>query len=226
MRKAIGCLVLLVASPAFGYLVDIPGNVYLDFLGPPDFRSFTIEMYIDTESTMITATSAESRIATVDSSGNPVPDILDIVGPAAIPITNKSGTITDYTYPQYNAPIWKQKQSELALPLPQGRCNAGAGQNWSNGRVGSVVNQYNGYSYIYGRVKMATFRVQLKDGYWAGWPDFEHPKFYVVAADAYAQHGTVVVNPGERLAVYDVGPEPATALLVLGAIPFLRRRRH
>jgi len=244
MRKVIGCLVLLAASPAFGYLVDIRGagdsgrDIYLLSFphGGPVFG--TIEMYIDTESTMITATSAESRIATVDSSGNPVPDVLDIIGPDAIPKTYTNGSLKYYTYPQYSNPPWNNRSDQLgSLPLPQGRVNfdqsvpsAHADHNWSTGRIGSMVNAWNGHAYIYGRVLLATFTVKAKDGYSGPYGYPPYPSFYVVAADAYvytpAGGGRAIANPGQKIAVYVDFPEPATALLMLGAIPFLRRRRR
>jgi len=231
-RLLLGCLVLLAASPAFGYLVDLravgadPECVHLVVPGGP--TAFQIQMYIDTQSSLIVCTAGEARIATVhdSSSSIPVPDVLDITLPNAIPITSKTGQVTDVIYPQYNAPIWKQKQSELALPLPQGRMNQDTGLNASSSRIGTQVNLYNGYGYIYGRVLMATFTVQLKQGYNGPMSnDCQHPSFYVVASDAFVyNNGTLVANPGQKIGVC-VTPEPATALLLLAAVPFLRRRR-
>ena len=244
MRRVLGCLVLLVASPAFGYLVDIRGagdsSACLHLT--PTSAAFTLQMYIDTQiANGTTVTSAESRIATVaDSSGSiPVPDVLDIIGPDAIPVTNEKGVVIDTIYPQYTAPTWKNLSSDVgALPLPAGRCNAGFGHNWSQGRIGSRVNYWNGLPsmhYIYGRVLLATFSVKLKNGYAGPWSnDCQHPSFYIVATDSYVtspvyypqggQPGTQVADPGIKIAVC-VTPEPATALLLLGAIPFLRSRR-
>ena len=250
-RLVLGCLVLLAASPAFGYLVDLraigsdPECVTLNNTAGP--RSFQIQMYIDTQSTdnSITCSSAESRIATVGNSSGTiaVPDVLDIIGPDAIPKTFANGSLNYYTYPQYSTPTWFNRSSQLGpLPLPKGRVNfdqtvpsAHADHNWSTGRLGSIVNSWidgggSPQSYIYGRVLLATFTVQLKDGYSGPYSnDCQHPSFYVVSADATIYSANQNPNTqnayvGQKIGVC-VTPEPATALLLLAAVPFLRRRR-
>ena len=242
MRRICGVLVIvaILAGGAFGadYFAEVELNgggssitVNRDI---PSSMTFSLDLYVETKDSSTYSESAEMRIrGTTKSDGAGYAGLLDLIGPAAIEVTDKDGNPTgDWQYPQYTGTAFSDKKSGLAAPMPFGLTNAGDGFECGAGRVGSKIPAssfgtpgYPGpYSYFWGRIKLATIEVKVPTTVPG---TATSPGVYEIAgSDSFFYwNGTVAGGVGDGKVELTVIPEPATALLLLGVIPFLRRRR-
>jgi MYXO-CTERM domain-containing protein len=223
----------MLTGVAFGYSGDVElgggGSAITIDIGDGNTANdqFSLDLYVDTGGSATTATAAEMRIrGTKKSDGTGYAGLLDVIGPDSVAVTDKNGNPTgDVQYPQYNTPAFKDTQNGLASPLPAGLTDEGDGYECGPGRVGAPVSafgtpSYPGpYTYIWGRVLLATIDVKV--------PTSVTPGVYEIkGSDVFFFSGTTIAGTaGPGTVELTVIPEPATALLLLGAIPFLRRRR-
>jgi hypothetical protein len=178
--------------------------------------SFDLQLYVDPDgSTALNdnwASVAEMKIQCSAS------DVLDITGPATFLGNVKA----------YNTPIWKKKVADFALEIPIGDVDT-----VSTAPIGAPTDEgqqipYGPYtfSYVYSRVLLATINCKVDEN------APENQTFDITPTGIYFYVNDVVNGTGQTIPGVSSGgvtltvlPEPASMLLLLGAIPFLRRRR-
>ena len=193
-------------------------------IGPLDKDdTFNIQLYVDPDGSTATnfdnwAISAESKIRIDRVGGGSATGILDLTGPA---LTSES----------YNFSTWERTEAKFALPIPVGDVDP-----ITTGAIGSAARDgqytYFGtggtYYVVYSRVLLATLNFKIDAAAVLTGATYEISAdgvYFSMLTDGEGNFSTVQGVSGTNKITVTTVPEPASALLLLGAIPFLRRRR-